>query len=209
VNAVMRDAINHMTRLGATVLPVGIPGLVEMTTDLSLMSLEFAAALGGYLARLGPRAPVKTLAALVARGECHPALRPGLAADARVVDGPASAELGRRLARREALRTAVLDVMDAKQLDALLYPHQRRLVVPVGEEQIERNGALAHGTGLPAVTFPGGFSAPTASAPLGVPVGLELLGRDWAEGRLLSFAYAYELVVRPRRAPGATPLVDP
>jgi Asp-tRNA(Asn)/Glu-tRNA(Gln) amidotransferase A subunit family amidase len=99
--------------------------------------------------------------------------------------------------------------MDAKRIDALLYPHQRRLVVPVGEDQIERNGVLSHGAGLPAVTFPAGFSAASASAPLGVPVGLELLGRDWSEGRLLSFAYAYEQVVRPRRAPEATPPIDP
>ena len=69
------------------------------------------------------------------------------------------------------------------RLDAMLYPHQRRLVVPIGEPQVDRNGVLSNSTGFPAVSFPGGFSAPTASAPLGVPVGLEILGPSGASPR--------------------------
>ena len=39
-------------------------------------------------------------------------------------------------------------------LDAILYPHQKILVVPVtAAEQSERNGPLSNGTGFPAVTF--------------------------------------------------------
>ena len=80
----------------------------------------------------------------------------------------------------------------ANRLDAILYPHQRRLVVPIGEEQVERNGVLSNSTGFPALTFPGGFSAPTSAAPIGVPVGLELLGPEWSEPTLLKLAYAFE-----------------
>ena len=69
----------------------------------------------------------------------------------------------------------------SKRLDAILYPHQRRLVVPIDDEQIERNGVLSNSTGFPAISFPGGFSTPTGSAPLGVPIGLELLGPEWSE----------------------------
>jgi Asp-tRNA(Asn)/Glu-tRNA(Gln) amidotransferase A subunit family amidase len=91
-------------------------------------------------------------------------------------------------------------------LDAILYPHQRILVVPVtAAEQAERNGTLSNGTGFPAVTFQAGFSAPTASAPLGVPVGAELLGLDFSEDRLLSYAYALEQVYPQRKPPQSTP----
>jgi Asp-tRNA(Asn)/Glu-tRNA(Gln) amidotransferase A subunit family amidase len=40
--------------------------------------------------------------------------------------------------------------------------------------------------------FPGGFSAPTATAPLGVPVRAELFGRELSERLLLSLAYSFE-----------------
>ena len=65
-------------------------------------------------------------------------------------------------ARRETLRQAVMTVMAANRLDAILYPHQKRLVVPIGEDQADRNGVLSNSTGFPALTFPGGFSPPTA-----------------------------------------------
>ena len=201
VNDVVRLAVGQLMRLGALVTPVGVPGLDALTQDLSLMSLEFADAFRTYLAGLGDRAPVKTLAELVSAGGCHPSLRQGLQVDARVVNGPRSADYQTQLRRRDELRAALLQTMDEQRLDAILYPHQRRLVVEVGEEQVERNGVLSNGTGLPAVVFPGGFTPPTASAPVGVPVGLELLGRDWSEARLLSLAYAFERNTWSRQRP--------
>jgi Asp-tRNA(Asn)/Glu-tRNA(Gln) amidotransferase A subunit family amidase len=50
-----------------------------------------------------------------------------------------------------------------------------------------------------------GFSTPTESAPLGVPVGAELLGRDHSEPMLLGFAYAFEQATQLRRLPLSTP----
>ena len=92
-----------------------------------------------------------------------------------------------------------MTVMAANRLDAILYPHQKRLVVPIGEEQVERNGVLSNSTGFPALTFPGGFSPPTATAPIGVPVGLELLGPEWSEPALFKLAYAFEQASRRPR----------
>jgi amidase len=91
-------------------------------------------------------------------------------------------------------------------LQAILYPLQKILVAAVtAEEQLERNGTLSNGTGFPAVTFPGGFSSPTSSAPLGVPVGAELLGPDYSEARLLGYAYAFEQASGLRKLPKSTP----
>ena len=145
--------------MGATVVRVSIPTLDELTRGLNLMNLEFKAAFDSYLAGLGPVAPVKNLAEFVARGEVHESMRSGLDCRSR----------GRRLdpdrpnisgcwrgARR--LRQAVMTVMAANKLDAILYPHQKRLVVPIGEDQADRNGVLSNSTGFPALTFPGGFS---------------------------------------------------
>lgn len=96
-------------------------------------------------------------------------------------------------------------VLAENELDALLYPHQRRLVVPIGEEQIERNGVLSNSTGFPAITLPGGFSPPSPSAPAGVPVGIELLGPEWTEPTLIGLAHAFEQATLARRPPNSTP----
>ena len=205
VNDVMTRAVEALSRHGARVAPVEIPELEALTDGLSLMSFEFAEAMTAYLAALGDRAPVRTLAELVGRGACHPSLVPGLARDAAVVEGTRSPEYAAMRARRARLRAAILDALDRHRLDALLYPHQRRLAVPVGEDQVDRNGVLSNGTGLPAVVVPAGFSPASATAPIGVPVGMELLGRPFAEPALLGLAYAWERREGPRRPPPGLP----
>src|SRR5205085_258209 len=39
----------------------------------------------------------------------------------------------------------------------------------------------------------------------GLPIGIELLGRTLADGKLVAFAYDYEQSTHPRRAPSTTP----
>jgi amidase len=97
-------------------------------------------------------------------------------------------------------------VMAENHLDAMIYPHQKRLPVPIGEyDQRERNGILASLTGFPAVVVPAGFSSPTEEAPRGVPVGLEFLGRPWSEPQLIRYAYGFEQAARARKMPASTP----
>lgn len=205
VNGVVEQAVAAMTAKGATVVRISIPHLDELTRGLSLMSFEFKAAFDNYLASLGAATPVRSLAEFVARGEFHESLRRGLEGDLQAADGPGSPEYLRMIERRATLRQAVMTSMAANRLDAILYPHQKRLVVPIGEDQAERNGVLSNSTGFPAVTFPGGFSRPTPNAPIGVPVGLELLGPEWSEATLLKLAYAFEQATHARRPPPSTP----
>jgi amidase len=205
VNAVTETAMKKMTESGATMIRINIPNLNDLTRNIQVSEYETKVAFNNYLARLGPRAPVKTLEEFIARGEFHGSLKAGLEADQRVVDGLNDPEYKHRLLRRNDLRQAVMSVIAQNNLDAILYPHQRRLVVLIGEDQVDRNGVLSNSTGFPAITFPGGFSAPTASAPLGVPVGIELLGPDWSEPVLIKIAYAFEQIAKVRRSPASTP----
>ena len=52
---------------------------------------------------------------------------------------------------------------------------------------------------LPAFSLPAGFTDD------GVPVGIELLGKPFAEPDLIAIAYAYEQTAMPRRPPQRTP----
>lgn len=207
VNAVTQDATEAMRGLGAEIVAVEIPDLAELTHDLFLGTFEFKPAFNDYLNSLGPDAPVRSLDEFIARGEFHPSLRDGLLAANAVEDGVQASEYKTRVLRRKEVRQAVMTLMADNELDAILYPHQRRLVASIGEPQLERNGVLSNSTGFPAITFPGGFSEPMPSAADGVPIGIELLGPEWSEPLLLTLAYAFETAVRVRQPPGSTPVL--
>jgi Asp-tRNA(Asn)/Glu-tRNA(Gln) amidotransferase A subunit family amidase len=171
---------------------------------VSTSQFEAHTVMDRYFAALGPNAPIRSFAALVAAKTS--AVQRTLEAELAVDDGMNSQEYKDRMLNRDKLRLTVAKTIADLNLDAILYPLQKILVAPVtAEEQLERNGTLSNGTGFPAVTFPGGFSAPTASAPLGVPVGAELLGLDYTEPKLLGYAYAFEQASGLRRPPQSTP----
>ncbi len=56
-------------------------------------------------------------------------------------------------------------------------------------------------TGFPAITVPAGFSPPKGSAPIGVPIGIEFMGRPWSEPTLIKLAYSFEQATKYRRPP--------
>ena len=205
VTAAFEAARKTITDLGATVVNVTIPNLATLTANAVVFNYEVKDALDRYFAGLGPNAPVKSLDEFIARGEFHSSNRSTLLGAQAMRDPLNSGEYKDRLLRREELKRAVMVALAEQDLDVLMYPHQRRLVSLIGEPQLDRNGGLASSTGLPAIAFPGLFSAPTKSAPLGVPVGIELLGPDWSEPLLLKLAYAFEQNTRIRKPPVSTP----
>ena len=123
-----RSHLQAMTEAGATMIRIKIPNLEDLTRDIQVPHYESKIAFNNYLARLGPRAPVKSLGEFIARGEFHRSLRQELEADQQVVDGLNDSEYKNRLLRRNNLRQAVMTVMAEKKVDAILYPHQRRLL---------------------------------------------------------------------------------
>jgi Asp-tRNA(Asn)/Glu-tRNA(Gln) amidotransferase A subunit family amidase len=206
VNRVMEQAVRTMEAQGAVVLPLAIDGLGELAAQVSTDRWEARAAFDAYFEALGPGQPVTSFRQLVDSRTAVPEIQRTMEAEIAIEHGLDEPEYLRRLRNRERLRILLASHMARHRLDALLYPLQRVLVAPLGEpEQPERNGVLSHGTGFPAIAFPAGFSTPTASAPLGVPVGAELLATDFREATLLALAYAFEQAANVRMPPPGTP----
>jgi Asp-tRNA(Asn)/Glu-tRNA(Gln) amidotransferase A subunit family amidase len=204
VNAVMQRAIAKMEELGATAVRMALTDYDTLAGQVTTSDYEARTVMDRYFATLPPDAPVRSFAQLVAAKTS--AVQATLEQEISVVDGMNSQAYKDRMLNRDKLRLAVAKFMADNNLDAVLYPHQRILVVPTGSrDQFERNGTLSNSTGYPAITFPAGFSAPTQSAPLGVPVGAEMLGGDYSEARLLAFAYAFEQASHLRKPPASTP----
>jgi len=98
-----------------------------------------------------------------------------------------------------------MKLMAEYELDAIVYPHQQQLVCKTGGSQQQRNGVLCSVTGFPSIVVPAGFSTPADEAALGVPVGMEIIGRPWSEPTLIEIAYAFEQISQMRRPPESTP----
>jgi Asp-tRNA(Asn)/Glu-tRNA(Gln) amidotransferase A subunit family amidase len=208
VNAVMERALAAITKAGATLVELDAPELDagKLIAENDVQKYEFKPLMDRYLATI-PNAPVKTTDAIFAGGRYdHPTLESFLKSSTAFKDGMAEADYKVRLERNAKSVEALKKVMDANRLDAIVYPLQKRLVVPVSElSQADRNGILSSVTGFPAINVPAGFSQATATAPLGVPVGMDILGKPWSEAELLSLAYSFEQATQFRRSPQTAP----
>ena len=197
VREVIERAAADMERLGATVVEIEDFDPSELTQDASVIGPEFPFHLDAYL-EATPGAYVRSLADFVSAGLYHGILEGGLARSLEVEELDTE-DYRASLAKRDENRAAITALLDERELDALVYPTIRRTARPIGQPQPGSNCALSATSGLPAVTVPAGFADDD------MPVGVELLGRAWAEPRLLELAYAYEQGTRHRRAPDFTP----
>ena len=208
VNGVMAAAITAMEKAGAVIVEVDAPTLdaAKLIADDDVQKYEFKALINAYLMTI-PNAPVRSLSEIIASEKFHKAsLEKFLLSAEAYQNGMEEPDYKERLSRNQRTRQTVIELMAEYRLDALVYPLQKRLVVPVTElTQVDRNGILAAVTGFPAITVPAGFSPPSPNAPLGVPVGMDILGRPWSEGRLIEIAYSFEQATHYRKPPGSTP----
>jgi amidase len=178
---------------GAVVVdPAEVPTAAQVARS-DVMLYEFKSALNAYLAELGPTAPVRSLADLIAFNRAHKrrCLRYGqttLVRAERLTSGsllePEYIEA--RLSDLRLCRTHGLDaVFEAHRLDAVLFP---------GIEGC----AMAARAGYPSVTVPAGFwGSPRGRAPYSVT----LTGPAWSEPRLIRLAFGLEQATRRREPP--------
>jgi Asp-tRNA(Asn)/Glu-tRNA(Gln) amidotransferase A subunit family amidase len=199
VGSIVLRAVDDMKKHGATAIDVAVPDLTALLAESNLLSQELKFYLGDYLRR-SPGAYVKSIEELLASG-LHTAQFSGFleAANAQPDDYLASDDYRKRLAARERLAGALLGVMDDRRLDAIVYPTARRIAPMVGGNQLGSNAGLSAQTGFPAITVPAGVT------PGGFPVGVEMIGRRFAEPTLIALAYSYEQATRHRRPPPGTP----
>ncbi len=205
VSGVVMNAIGILEKAGARLVELRNVGIdiALLNSDLDLQKLEYKKSINRYLSDIGDASPIKTLHQLKQSEDIRdPALREFFRDADRVDPVADAAEYNRRLAAIHQLRQRLMTLMAEYDVHVLAYPLQKRLVVPIGvQAQADRNGILAALTGFPAIDVPAGFSSPSGTAPVGIPIGMDLLGRPWSEHLLLKVAHAFEKLAATRRLP--------
>jgi len=199
-------AIDMMKQAGAVIVdPADIPHLGEYDdAEFTVLLYEFKADLNAYLAGLGPAAPNKTLADLIAfndkaRDRELPYFGQEIFTMAEGKGGLTDDAYIEALAHcRRLSRTEGLDVVLAQQkLDAIIAPTGSppwTTDLVNGDHFLGASSTPAAVAGYPSVTVPVGYVH-------GLPVGMSFIGAAWSEPLLIKLAYGYEQAAKPRKAP--------
>jgi amidase len=211
VNAMFEASLRLMREHGAVLVdPANVTTEDHLKNEeLDVLLYEFKADLNTYLASLGPSAPVKSLADVIAFNERETARSMPYFAQELMIRAQARRGLGSpeyRRARATCLRWArtlgIDAVMTRHRLDAIVCPTQAPAWPidlangdPSGIGNCTTPAAIA---GYPHVTVPMGYT-------LELPIGLSFFGRAWSEAVLLTAAFAFEQATRARHAPRFLP----
>ena len=200
VNEIIFRGIQVMKDNGAILIPIEDNiSADELVGDISLHLYELKSDLSLYLKSLGSKSKVHSLQDVIDSGKFHEGIKENILF-ANTLDKGTDI-YNTRMVKRLETRNFLVDLMARYNLDAIVYPHQKRPVVKVGKPQVDRNGVLGSLTGFPSIVVPGGFTKPTDTAPIGIPVGIEFLGREWCEPTLFEIAYGFEQVTKYRKPP--------
>ena len=175
------------------------------------MLYEFKDGLRKYFATLGPQAPVKSLADVIAFNEEHQGRELHyfdqdimlLAETKGSLDDPEYKD-----ARKESTQLARAGIDKAckrLKLDAIMGPTGGPAWVTdlVGGDHFTGVGSSSPAaiSGYPNITVPGGHA-------FGLPMGVSFFGPAWTEPRLIAIAYAFEQATKHRTAPTLRPTID-
>ncbi|WP_336921485.1 amidase [Aquipuribacter sp. SD81] len=216
VIATMEEAIAAMEAAGATVEDVTVPDLGVVTSFTSNSRFEFKDHLTRYLSDRPVDGYPRTFDEVRA---LTPSRQSTFASyDVFGTDRYANPDYDLNTLERPgyvrprleaALDNTTLDgTALGEPYDALLYPSVVSLPRVGGSPSSGSNNRLSPYSGFPALSMPAGFTEATATRPA-LPVGMELLGREFDEPTLLRLAYGYQEAVEgtdlARQAPTTAP----
>jgi amidase len=212
-DALVAQALELMKAQGAVIVDEAhIPTASKMDEpEMEVLLYEFKADIEAYLAGLGEKTRLKTLADLIRFNEEHrdtelPWFGQELFLQAQA-KGPLTDKkyLKALAACRKLSREQGIDAVMAKhKLDALVAPTQAPpglIDLVNGDHWLGSSSSPAAVAGYPSITVPAGYVA-------GLPVGVSFIGRAWSEPVLLRLAFAYEQASKHRRPPTFAPTAD-
>jgi amidase len=206
----INDAINVMKAEGAVIVdPADLATAGKFDdTEFDVLLYEFKADLNAYLGALGPTAPVKSLADIIAYNDAHRDQEMPYFGQEIMIQAQAKGPLTEKkyldaLANdQKQSRTDGIDAtMDKYKLDALVAPTGGppwTTDLINGDHFGGASSTPAAVAGYPNINVPAGFTH-------NLPVGISFFGRAYSEPTLIKLAYGYEQATRHRRPPRFIP----
>jgi amidase len=193
--AIHERALDDMRKVGAIVIDPVLTGIDLKTQTLGAYTgtsryeeLHFQNA---YLARLGGATKWKSIEEM---------LQQTVGSVERLPSPEHSEDYLARYRTRAMFIQLIHDTMDKFALDAIALPYRTYPPEPSpGPRPPESTTNLTSSMGLPAVIVPGGYTKEN------LPIGIQILGRQFSELTLLQIAYGYEQASKRRAAPQLTP----
>jgi amidase len=206
VDSLMEEALAAMKSAGATIVdPANIVTEGKYgDAEGEVLNFEFKADLNAYLAALGPSAPHKTLADLIAFNEQNKDREMPWFGQEQFIAAQRKGPL--TSPAYKAARAKCLRMSRTEGIDATLTKHRlTAIVAPTGgpawptdllngDHFTGGSSTAAAVSGYPSVTVPAGFIH-------GLPVGISFIGGQWSDGTLIGLAYAFERATKVRRPP--------
>jgi len=199
-NRAVNHAIEKMKHAGAEI--VYLEDAIDtgyLVKEVSVHLHDFKDHLNQYLKTLPAHMPYRDMQAIYDSGLTHPGVRSNI--EEALTLSTSTEAYQKRIASQEDVRNHLDEIFKREGIAAMVYPHQKQLVCKAGSSQLERNGVLSSVTGYPSICVPAGFSEPSEEAPIGVPIGLEILGRPFTEETLIEIAFGYESIEAVRMIP--------
>jgi amidase len=212
VDRVMDEAIAAMKSAGATIVD---PANIETASKLGdaeneVLTFEFKADLNAYLAALGPSAPHKTLADLIAFNEANKDREMPFFGQEQFIAAQKKGPL--TSAAYQAARAKCVRLSRTLGIDATLAKHRLTAIVaptggPAWPTDLLNGDHFTGGSSTPSavagyasVTVPAGFIH-------GLPVGMSFIGGRWSDAKLIGLAFAFEQATKVRKPPRFEPTV--
>jgi amidase len=213
VDTLAEAAIDALRQGGATIVdPANIETAGKFDEgEWEVLLYEFKADLAAYFAELGPNAPVKSLADVIAFNEKHAdAEMPFFGQEIMVMSqkkGPLTTPAYRKALadnRRKAGALGIDATLKKHRLDAIVAPTSGPawlIDLVNGDTSGGSFTSPAAVAGYPHVTVPMGYVR-------GLPVGFSFVGPAWSEPTLIRLAFAWEQATKHRRAPSFLPTAE-